>query len=105
MKPSKNEFILDIACGTGEITYLFHRDGYKIKGCDFSDYLICKAKLNFPDVDFYVDDFYSLDETKRYFDKIFINNAIFYIHPKYLTKTLQGLYSSLSSEGKLYIFD
>ena len=105
MRSSKNELILDAACGTDEITYVFYKDGYKVKGCDFSDYLICKAKLNFPNVDFYVDNLSCLDKTKRCFDKIFVNNAIFYVHLKFLTKALQGLHSLLSREGKLYLFD
>ena len=105
MNPSKHDLILDAACGTGEITYLFHKDRYKIKGCDFSDYLVCKAKLNFPDVDFYVDDLIKLKYKQARFDKIFANNAIFYIHPKYLQKALYNLYSILNKEGILYILD
>jgi len=50
IQSSYGDFILDAACGTGEITWLFYKDGYRIEGFDFSDYLICKAKLNFPQV-------------------------------------------------------
>lgn len=105
IKPSNNEFILDAACGTGEITYLFYKAGYRIKGCDFSDYLVCKARLNFSEVDFYVDDLTRMNHTYEKYDKIFVNNAIFYIHPKFLQKTINNLYSILNKKGELYILD
>jgi len=101
----KDDSILDGACGTGQITYLFHKDGYRIKGFDFSDYLICKARLNFSEVDFYVDDLIKMKHTDKQFHKIFVNGAIFYIHPKFLQKTIINLYSILNKEGELYILD
>ena len=105
MELSGDEAILDVACGTGEIAYLFYKDGFNVKGCDFSDFLINKAKTRFPDVEFYVDDLMTLTNTKEKYDKIFINNAIFYLHPKYLNKCFQALYATLKTNGSLYILD
>lgn len=93
MNPLKDNSILDAACGTGEITWLFHKAGYRIKGCDFSD------------VDYYVDDLIRMKHTIKKFDKVFVNNAIFCIHPKFFTKTINNLYSILNKKGELYILD
>lgn len=54
---------------------------------------------------FIVDDLLYLDKTKEHLDKTFINNAILYLHSKFLPRTFQRLYSLLSHNGKLYLFD
>lgn len=105
MKPSKDEVILDAACGTGEITYLFKKEAFNVRGFDFSDFLINKAKSKFPDVDFYIDNLVTLTDTIEKYDKIFINGAIYYLHPKYLGSCLRGLYAALNANGLLYLFD
>jgi len=105
MELSGDEAILDVACGTGEIAYLFYKDGFNVRRCDFSDFLINIAKTRFPDVEFYVDNLLTLTSTKEKYDRIFINNAILYLHPKYLNRCFHGLYAALKASGSLYIFD
>jgi len=105
LSPSKGDLVLDAACGTGEIAFLFHQNEIDIKGCDFSDQLILKAKSRFPDIDFFVDDLMSLKSIDLKYDKILINNAIFYIHPLLLTKRFRSLYSVLKENGKVYLLD
>jgi len=100
----KRDLVLDAACGTGEVAFLFHQNEIDIKGCDFLDQLIPKAKSRFPDIDFFVDDLMALKSRDLEYVKILINNAIFiFIH--LLTKCFRSLYSALKENGKVYLFD
>lgn len=46
-----------------------------------------------------------MKHTDKKFNKIFVNNAIFYIHPKFLKKAINNLYSILNKKGELHILD
>ena len=105
MEPTKSDVILDAGCGEGELTYLFHKDGFDVKGFDSSDYLISKAKNRFGNNLFYVDDFVNMSNKKRKSTKIFLNSAFFYVHPKYCKTVLKNLYDITADGGRVYLFD
>lgn len=101
IQPLKEEVILDYGCGSGEISYLFSKAGYTIWATDISELLLMEARrknINCLDIS-------NLYSNKISFDKIFINNAFFYIHPGKRKQVLTGFYSILSNKGKLYILD
>lgn len=105
MEPTKNDVILDAGCGGGELTYLFHKDGFNVKGFDSSNYLISKANNRFGSDLFYVDNFIDMNNKKEKFTKVFINGAFFYIHPKYHKTALKNLYDIVADGGAVYVFD
>ncbi|MBN2441013.1 MAG: class I SAM-dependent methyltransferase [Spirochaetales bacterium] len=51
LHPSKNQRILDLACGEGRHCFPFHETGYMITGIDLSPQLIQSGKRKYPDLD------------------------------------------------------
>src|SRR5271163_60215 len=43
-KLRKSDSILDVACGTGNYTFMFAKDGYKVTGIDLSKQMIQTAR-------------------------------------------------------------
>ena len=104
MKPKKNETILDAGCGGGEITYLFHRDGFNIKGFDSSEYLVANARRRFGSHLFYVDDLINMGNCKQRFTKVFLNGVFLCIHPAYYKVALRNLFNITEDNGIVYLF-
>jgi len=105
MNPAKDDTILDAGCGSGELTWLLHKDGFNVKGFDSSEHLVENAKKRFGNDLFYVDDFANMRNTKGKFTKVFLNNAFFYIHPTYYKTVLKNLYNITEDNGTVYLFD
>ncbi len=105
MEPTEDDIILDAGCGGGELTYLFHKDGFNIKGFDSSKHLVSMAKDKFGDNLFYVDDLVNMTYKNGRFTKIFLNNCFFYVHPKYYSIVLKNLYDITCDNGAVYLFD
>ncbi len=105
IKPNRNDSILDAGCGSGEITYAFHKDGYRIAGFDSSEKLIEIAKNSFKPEIFYIDDFLDINVKDCEYSKIFVNNAFFYIHPRLYNRVLRNFYDILVEGGRLYLLD
>ena len=105
MEPTADDIILDAGCGGGELTYLFHKDGFNAKGFDSSEHLISMAKAKFGCDLFYVDDLVNMTDKKGGFTKIFLNNCFFYVHPKYYNTVLKNLYDITYDNGAVYLFD
>jgi len=102
IRPEHNEKIFDYACGGGQISYRFKKDGYNIECCEISELLIKYCKENFKIDCLTIDQFFT--NSSRY-NVIFINNAFFYIHPRKRKKFLKSINSKLTEHGKLYILD
>ena len=69
---SKNLKVLDVGCGTGCITELFHRLGHECYGIDLSIYGIRRAqKLRSPKICFFKADALNLPFKEKFFDTIF----------------------------------
>lgn len=47
--PKRN--VLELACGSGEISHALKEEGYTIKATDFSESMIAKLKEKYPDID------------------------------------------------------
>ncbi|MET0377810.1 MAG: class I SAM-dependent methyltransferase, partial [Spongiibacteraceae bacterium] len=78
LAPQPGERILDVGCGTGDLTQLIANTGAKPVGIDNSAEMIASAAARFPGVEFKVADaadFY-FDEQ---FDAIFSNAALHWV--------------------------
>lgn len=97
----KNEKVLDVACGSGQIAGYFHSQGYKVWGIDISRKAIQKAKkLN-------IGEFKVADVEKKlqykssFFDIVFLGDIIEHLFdPQHL---LEETHRVLKPEGKVVI--
>ena len=104
MNPTKNDSILEVGSGGGELTYLFHREGFNIKGFDSCEHSIAKASKRFGNNLFYLDDLINM-KTREKFSKIFLNEVFMCIHPAYYGIILKNLYNITEENGTVYLFD
>lgn len=96
--------VLDVACGTGEISsLLFQRTSKKITAIDISANMIeiAKKKHQSDDIEFLVGDF-----TTTTFDKKFDKIVIFDAYPHFLNvdELKHSLYRNLKNDGVVIIF-
>lgn len=97
LNPKKEEHILDLGCGTGDLTRILNDFGANVVGVDKSDTMINKAKTKFPSITFMVGDATTL-EYRDEFDAVFSNAALHWIKsPK---KVLNCIYNSLKENGR-----
>lgn len=105
MKPTKDDSILDAGCGSGELTYLFHKDGFNVKGFDSSESSLSKAAMRFGKNLFYQDDLIDMKNLQTKYTKVFLNGVFLVIHPIYYTIVLRNLYAITSENGTVYLFN
>ena len=95
---NKGQVILDIGCGTGQLTAELAKDGADVIGIDFSAEMIEKAIKNYPDVNFHVADATDLIY-ENYFDTVFSNAVFHWI--KNQDALLKNIYKVLRDNGVL----
>ncbi|WP_183563692.1 methyltransferase domain-containing protein [Mucilaginibacter sp. SP1R1] len=91
------EYILDLGCGTGDLTQQIQNKGAKVKGTDLSPDMIAQAKEKYPEVDFAVEnaaDFFTDDK----YDAVFSNAALHWVHDQ--NGALRSVYNSLKHGGR-----
>lgn len=98
LAPQKDEQILDIGCGTGTLTEKIAGSGAIVTGMDASPEMIAKAKLSYPDIEFFVKDATGFLFEKK-FDAAFSNATLHWI--KNQQQVLQHIYNSLKRGGRL----
>jgi trans-aconitate methyltransferase len=78
LNPQPGERILDLGCGTGELTREIMQRGANVLGIDADAQMISQAKVQNPSIDFRVDDAqnFSLDEPV---DGVFSNAALHWV--------------------------
>lgn len=106
---SKSDPILELACGTGNITIPLSKRGYKLTAIDRSTDMLSQAQLKAGscnlDVQFYQQDMLNLEIKQQYSSILCLCDGINYIiDPEDLRNFLQKIYSLLK-EGGLFIFD
>ena len=101
LQPKAGECILDLGCGTGELTNELSKSGATIVGIDASEQMIIKAKQQFPQIQFFVKDAtnFSFDEQ---FDAAFSNATLHWINDQ--LKALQCINNSLKDGGR-FVFE
>lgn len=103
LNPSKGENILDLGCGTGELTNIIKNTSAKVIGTDISESMLKKAKQNYRDIDFkQMDAQQSLDFDKESFDAVFSNAALHWMtNPLAVIKNINHI---LKKDGR-FVFE
>ena len=90
--------ILDLGCGTGALTKELAAQGADVTGVDFSEAMIEKAKVLYPDLTFQVENAICLPY-ENVFDTVF-SNAVFHLILDH-RKLLQSIKRALKEKGFL----
>ncbi|MDL2280836.1 class I SAM-dependent methyltransferase [Selenomonadales bacterium OttesenSCG-928-I06] len=94
----KGQYILDLGCGTGQLTVELVENGANVIGVDFSAEMVATAKENYPDLDFHVADATNLPY-ENYFDTVFSNAVFHWIKDQ--DNLLKSVYKALKVKGSL----
>jgi trans-aconitate methyltransferase len=78
LAPQPGERILDVGCGTGQLTAEIGRAGAETVGIDSSQSMISQARNNFPELSFDVQDVCHLPYREE-FDAVFSNAALHWV--------------------------
>jgi len=80
LAPAPGERILDAGCGTGQIAAEIARAGASVVGVDNSPAMVERARRNYPDIPFEIQDLRSLPYQAE-FDAVFSNAALHWVQP------------------------
>jgi trans-aconitate 2-methyltransferase len=78
LHPQPGEHVLDLGCGTGQLTSEIARSGATVTGLDYSADMLAQARKNYPDLTFVLGDAAAFD-FPRPFDAIFSNAALHWV--------------------------
>ena len=98
LAPQKDEYILDVGCGTGTLTGKIAESDSIVTGIDASPEMIAKAKQACNNIEFLVKDATNFSFEKK-FDAVFSNATFHWI--KNQQQVLQNIYNSLKQGGRL----
>ena len=98
LKPQAGERILDLGCGTGQLTAKIAEMGAEVEGVEADGAMIAAAKANYPTLKFMVADACNFEVDMPY-AAIFSNAALHWIKPPELA--IQAMYQALQSGGRL----
>lgn len=97
LDPKPDEKILDLGCGTGDLTNKLYHKKVNVIGIDNSKNMIMQAKGKFPKINFFVRDATNLEYNNE-FDAVFSNAALHWI--KAPEQVLKGIYRGLKQGGR-----
>lgn len=80
LNPQRGEKILDIGCGTGDLTYFISKSGSIPLGIDLSPSMIKEARQKYPEIPFLVANAENFQATELY-DAVFSNAALHWMNP------------------------
>lgn len=80
LSPQAKERILDLGCGTGQLTAEIAQSGAEVIGLDSSKAAIAQAQINYPQIEFQVANGADF-QFERPFDGVFSNAALHWIQP------------------------
>jgi trans-aconitate methyltransferase len=101
LDPQLGERILDVGCGTGQLTEIIHHSGAIVTGVDASSEMIGKAKENYNDIEFFVKDATDFSFAQK-FDAVFSNATLHWINKQ--KQVLQCIYNVLKKGGR-FVFE
>lgn len=97
LNPQPNEIILDLGCGTGQLTTKIAEYGAKVIGIDSASEMIKKAQENYPQIEFKVADARKF-ELSQSVDAVFSNAALHWIIEA--DDVINSINKSLNTGGK-----
>ena len=97
LAPKQRESILDLGCGTGDLSRKISDFEAQVIGIDQSINMIEQAKVKYPEISFDVQDATELTYENE-FDAIFSNATLHWI--KQPEKALQGIFAGLKEGGR-----
>jgi trans-aconitate methyltransferase len=100
LNPVSGETILDLGCGTGNLTSLIKETGAEVLGIDLSPDMIASAKKNFPKIDFQVKDASTFSFPLK-FDAVFSNAVLHWINEK--EKAIDCIFNCLKPGGRMVV--
>lgn len=100
LAPQPGERILDVGCGTGQLTAEIARAGAQVTGIDSSDTMIEQARANFPDLRFENVDVRSMN-FRETFDAVFSNAVLHWI--KEPEVAIANMARALKKDGRLVV--
>ncbi len=100
LDPKPGERILDLGCGTGELTDLIHQSGAKVIGLDKSKEMIAAAQSKYPHLEFVRSDAASFLFDPP-FDAIFSNATLHWVLE--YRNCIQSMYGNLKVGGRLVL--
>lgn len=98
LNPQPNEKILDLGCGTGELTYQIAQSGAEVVGVDQSEEMVRRAKQQYPTMSFQEMDATQLAGLPQ-FDAVFSNAALHWVLKA--KQAIQQTYQHLKPKGRL----
>jgi trans-aconitate methyltransferase len=103
LQPRVEEHILDLGCGTGELTAQIAAVGAQVVGVDASAEMVAEAKRKFPTLDFFQVDALALSDQQPHghFDAIFSNAVLHWV--KEPGRALQNMAICLREGGRLVL--
>jgi len=100
LDPQKNEKILDLGCGTGQLTAKLSRRAPKVIGMDKSPEMIEEAKSNFPELNFNVGDATNFNFDEK-FDAIFSNATLHWVTD--FRRAIESMSGNLKNGGRMVV--
>jgi len=98
LAPKPEERILDLGCGSGELTAKINTVAKGTVGIDKSPEMVAKAKAQFPNCAFEVGDAVNLNFSEP-FDAVFSNATLHWVLD--YKKAIQNIYASLVDGGRM----
>lgn len=97
LQPLPGERILDLGCGTGDLTAEIAAVGAVTTGIDLSEEMIRRAKAKYPELDFQVGDA-GRYRTDAHYDAVFSHAALHWI--KESEEVVRGIWQALRDGGR-----
>ncbi len=98
LQPQPGERILDLGCGTGQLTAKIAEAGAAVVGMDADNAMIAEARRNYPTLQFLVGDARNFLVEQPY-KAIFSNAALHWVQPPEMA--IASMFQALQSEGRL----
>ena len=100
LDPKESERILDLGCGSGQLTFKINELAKEVIGIDKSPEMIADAKSKFSNIEFQVADASSFRFDKK-FDSIFSNATLHWV--KDYKNAIKCMYGNLNPKGKIVV--
>lgn len=97
LAPETGENILDLGCGTGDLSEIIRKSGAHVLGIDSSEEMIKRAREKYPHIDFKVASADNFSFEKK-FDAVFSNATLHWVLKK--EQTVDCVYNSLNDGGR-----